>query len=235
MHIFYSPDINGDTAILSTEESGHCIRVLRLRLHEHVQLMDGKGGFYEAEITDASASACRLNILKPIHYNHSRSFKLHIAIAPTKNTDRFEWFVEKSVEIGIDTITPLLCQRSERRVLKTERLNKLIVSTMKQAINPVKPELNEMMDFKSFIKILPVSATNQFIAHCERQDLKPLKNSIIQGSDITILIGPEGDFSHEEILLAEKLGLLSVSLGKTRLRTETAGITACHTANLINE
>jgi 16S rRNA (uracil1498-N3)-methyltransferase len=235
MHIFYCQNIISNEALLSPEESAHCIRVLRLNRGDIVQLIDGKGGMFEAVISEPDVKQCRLEITGSITAHAPRNFNLHIAIAPTKNMDRFEWFIEKSVEIGIDTITPLLCQRAERRTLKTERLHKLIISTMKQAMVPYLPVLNELTGFKSFNTSLSGSHSNRFIAHCEDSDRKELGKVLSPVSDVIILIGPEGDFSPEEIKLATASGFIPVSLGQNRLRTETAGIVACHTVNLLNE
>jgi 16S rRNA (uracil1498-N3)-methyltransferase len=185
---------------------------------------------YEAIIAVPDVKKCKLEILGSIHLPEARKFSLHIAIAPTKSMERFEWFIEKAVEIGIDTITPLLCQRSERKVLKTDRLYKLIISTMKQAMIPVLPVLNELTAFGTFMDTRTGSRVNRFIAHCEGSDKKSLKDSLVPGSDVIVLIGPEGDFSPEEIKLAVGNGL-SRFPGTSRLRTETAGIVACHGDN----
>jgi 16S rRNA (uracil1498-N3)-methyltransferase len=235
VNIFYCYDISTKDAILSQEESLHCVRVLRLKKGDCVHLIDGKGGMFEAVISEPDVRQCRLEITGSLPVRTSRDFNLHIAIAPTKNIDRFEWFIEKAVEIGIDTITPLLCQRSERRALKTERLHKLILSTMKQAMVPYLPVLNELTDYKFFIDRLSESKSNRYIAHCENSDRKELRKILSTASDVIILIGPEGDFSPEEIILAIDSGFIPVSLGQNRLRTETAGIVACHTVNLMNE
>jgi 16S rRNA (uracil1498-N3)-methyltransferase len=235
VNIFYCPDIASEEALLSQEESAHCIRVLRLGKGDVVKLIDGKGGLFEAIISVPDAKLCRLEITCSLPVPPARNFNLHIAIAPTKNIDRFEWFIEKAVEIGIDTITPLLCQRSERRVLRTDRLHKLIISTMKQAIVPYLPVLNELTDYKKVIDSHTRSQFNGFIAHCEDSEKKKLKDALTPGSDVIILIGPEGDFSPEEIKLATGNGFIPVSLGNNRLRTETAGIVACNTVNVVNQ
>jgi 16S rRNA (uracil1498-N3)-methyltransferase len=197
-----------------------------------VQLIDGKGGLFEATITLPDPKQCRLQITATLPVSNPRNFNLHIAIAPTKNIDRFEWFIEKAVEIGIDTITPVLCQRSERKILRTDRLQKLIWSTMKQAKVTYLPILNELTDYQSFIGNCKEPQQSRFIAHCEETSKRNLKDALMPGSDIIILIGPEGDFSPEEIKLATNNHFMSVSLGQNRLRTETAGIVACLTANL---
>ncbi|MBN1183329.1 MAG: 16S rRNA (uracil(1498)-N(3))-methyltransferase [Bacteroidales bacterium] len=228
MHTFYSPHILNNTAILSPEESAHCLRVLRLGKGDKVVVIDGRGGMYEAEIAEPVANACRLEITGILPSPPERKHKIHIAIAPTKSIDRFEWFVEKSVEIGIDVITPLLCQRSERRVLKTERLHKLIISTIKQAMVPCLPVLNELTPFEKLVKDPALLHANRFIAHCQAGERRELKNEQLAACDAIILIGPEGDFTPEEVQLAVANGFIPVSLGNNRLRTETAGIVACH-------
>jgi 16S rRNA (uracil1498-N3)-methyltransferase len=235
MNIFYCPDIASGEAILSPEESAHCIRVLRLGQGEKVQVIDGKGGFYAATIAVPDAKKCRLEILETLEHRKARDYKIEVAIAPTKNMDRFEWFIEKSVEIGIDMITPLLCHRSERRVLKTDRLQKLILSSMKQAIIPYRPVLNELTVFKSYLANPGIPEYNRFIAHCEDTGRKKIQEVCKAGKDAVVLIGPEGDFAPEEIALAVKHGFIPVSLGVNRLRTETAGIVACNILNFINE
>ncbi|MBN1144897.1 MAG: 16S rRNA (uracil(1498)-N(3))-methyltransferase [Bacteroidales bacterium] len=232
MHTFYSPDIIDNKAKLSPEESAHCLRVLRLGKGDQVILIDGKGGLYEAVIAEPDVRACRIEITKALPSPPERKHQIHIAIAPTKNMDRFEWFVEKSVEIGIDIITPLLCQRSERRVLKTERLHKLIISTIKQAMVTRLPVLNELTDFKKLIKETTLPPANRFIAHCGETARKELKQALLPQSDAVVLIGPEGDFTPDEITLALENRFIPVSLGNNRLRTETAGIVACHIAVL---
>jgi 16S rRNA (uracil1498-N3)-methyltransferase len=234
MNIFYCPDIAAGEATLSAEESAHCIRVLRLGQGDKVQVIDGKGGFFMAEIAVPEAKKCRLQILEPIEHGKAHHYKTGIAIAPTKNMDRFEWFIEKSVEIGIDIIIPLLCHRSERRVLKTDRLQKLIISTMKQAIIPYQPVLHELTEFKSFVQKQGACAGNRFVAHCEDTGKRNLQDVCNAGMDAMVLIGPEGDFSPDEISLAIRHGFIPVSLGQNRLRTETAGVVACTIVNMVN-
>jgi 16S rRNA (uracil1498-N3)-methyltransferase len=235
VNIFYCSNISSKEALLSQEESAHCIRVLRLNKGDRVLLIDGRGGMFEAIISSPDPKQCRLEITGSLPVPPTRNFNLHVAIAPTKSLDRFEWFIEKAVEIGIDTITPLLCQRSERRVLKTDRLHKLIIATMKQAMIPYLPVLNELTDYKILIDTITGSQRNRFIAHCEESEKKTLRNVLTPGSDVVILIGPEGDFSPEEIGLAINNNFIPVSLGCNRLRTETAGIVACNTVNFMNK
>lgn len=232
MHLFYTPDIKGDTYTLNQTESKHCTKVLRLSEGDIIHLIDGVGGFYTAEITDASPKACKVKCTEIIREYEKRSFSLHIGIAPTKNNDRTEWFLEKCTEMGIDKITPLLCEHSERKVVKTERLNKIITSAVKQSLKAYHPELEEMIKFKNFIN--QDFSGQKFIAHCNPGEKTPLQDIYTEDSDVVILIGPEGDFSPKEVEMAKEAGFKEISLGNSRLRTETAGIVACHTINLIN-
>lgn len=235
MQLFYTPDINltASTFILDEAESKHAVKVLRLATGDKISLVDGKGIFFEAEITQAHAKKCELRILSSTKEANSKS-TIHIAIAPTKNNDRLEWFVEKATEIGITEITPLICQRSERKMLKTDRLEKTAIAAMKQSIKATLPKINEPVTFKDFIKITP-KQPNLFIAHCLDNQEKHLSQLCIKNKPSIVLIGPEGDFTKEEIDLAIKNQFKPISLGKSRLRTETAGIVACHTINLLNE
>lgn len=233
MQLFYFPNISGTEIILDETESKHVIRVLRLQNGNRVQVVDGKGGFYLAEIVDANQKKCRLSIIKSQKEFGKRNFHLHIAIAPTKNIDRFEWFLEKATEIGIDEITPLLTSHSERKTVNPERLEKILVSAMKQSLKAYLPKLNELTSFKELVT--NYKTENKFIAYCDDIQKTHLKDLANQGKDTLILIGPEGDFSPEEVKLAIENGYNVVSLGTSRLRTETAGIVACHIVNLANE
>jgi 16S rRNA (uracil1498-N3)-methyltransferase len=235
MNIFYAPDILLPDVTLSPEESAHCIRVLRLGAGAKVQLIDGKGGYYNAVVTLPDAKHCRLSVTETIESRAPRKYSVHIAIAPTKNMDRFEWFIEKSVEIGIDIITPLLCHHSERKVLKTDRLEKLIIATMKQAIIPGKPVLNELTSFKDFVGSIALRGTNRFIAHCEETDRKRFVDVCKAGKTTIVMIGPEGDFSPDEIELAISQDFIPVTLGGNRLRTETAGVLVCSFISALND
>jgi len=230
----YCTEVTGNSATLSTEESMHCIKVLRLKKGDHLIIIDGKGGLYDAVIEIPDPKHCIVNINKTIEHSKNRDAKLHIAIAPTKNPDRFEWFIEKSVEIGVDIITPLLCQRSERTAIKTERINKLIISSIKQAVIPYKPVLNEMIRFGDFVGGISGSPFNRFIAHCLDTDKKQLKDVLSPKTNTIILIGPEGDFTPGEIDMALASNFTPVSLGSNRLRTETAGVVACSIVQIIN-
>ena len=235
MLLFYTPTIRlTDTAfILDEAESKHAIKVLRLNAGDKINLVDGKGTFFDAEITQAHAKKCELRILSSNKETDNKS-AIHIAIAPTKNNDRLEWFVEKATEIGIAEITPLICQRSERKMLKTDRLEKTAIAAMKQSLKASLPKVNEPITFKDFIKITP-KQSNLFIAHCLDKTEKHLSEICTKNKETLVLIGPEGDFTKEEIDLAIKNQFKPISLGKSRLRTETAGIVACHTINLLNE
>ena len=232
MHVFYTPDIQ-NRAELPAEEAAHAIRVLRLQAGDEVTLTDGKGNFYRAEISVASNKRCLVNILEtqpqePLWQGH-----LHIAMAPTKNMDRTEWFAEKATEIGFDEVTFLNCRFSERKVIKTERIQKILVSAIKQSLKARLPRLNEMTDFDKFVR-QPFNG-QKFIAHCYEGEKPLLRDVSKRGQDALVLIGPEGDFSEEEVKLAIEQGFQPISLGRSRLRTETAALVACHILNLQNQ
>ncbi|RRD89790.1 16S rRNA (uracil(1498)-N(3))-methyltransferase [Bacteroides heparinolyticus] len=232
MHIFYTPDIQ-TCAELPEEEAAHAVRVLRLQTGDEVTLTDGKGNFYRAEISTATNKRCLVRILETIPQAPLWTGHLHIALAPTKNMDRTEWFAEKATEIGFDELTFLNCRFSERKVVKTERISKILVSAIKQSLKARMPRLNEMTDFKQFVA-QPFEG-QKFIAHCYEGEKPLLKDVLTPGLDAVILIGPEGDFSEEEVKTAEAHGFRPVSLGKSRLRTETAALVACHLLNLQNQ
>lgn len=230
MHLFYTPNISETEYILNEEESKHCVKVLRLKENDIIYLVDGNGGFYKAAISSISGKHCLLKLIEAHKEYGKRNYRLHIAIAPTKNIDRIEWFVEKATEIGIDEITPIICQRSERKIIKNERLEKIAIAAMKQSAKAYLPRINEAACFNDFIK--KQNASLKCIAHCLPENKKDLKSIIQSFNDLLILIGPEGDFTSQEIELALKYNYIPVSLGESRLRTETAGITACVTVNL---
>jgi 16S rRNA (uracil1498-N3)-methyltransferase len=232
MHLFYTPDITGDIYSLSEEESIHCRKVLRLSEGDTVFLTDGKGILFEAHILDSNGRKVVIEIIsKKEGYGH-RDYQLHLAVAPTKNIDRFEWFLEKATEIGIDRITPLICEHSERRQLRCDRLVKVITSAVKQSLKAYHPVLNEPVAFRDFIA--EDHKGGLFIAHLQENNPVLLKNMYKKGTDATILIGPEGDFSDKEIAAAQKASYQIISLGDSRLRTETAALAACHTVWNIN-
>ncbi|HEY3372862.1 MAG TPA: 16S rRNA (uracil(1498)-N(3))-methyltransferase [Prolixibacteraceae bacterium] len=233
MHIFYTPDIAGSSYTLDETESKHCIRVLRLEQGDEIILVDGRGGYFTAQIVDPNPKRCAVKVIKSELNFGLRPFQIHVAIAPTKNIERIEWFLEKTTEIGINQITPLLCRFSERKDIKTERLEKVMVSAMKQSLKAYLPQLNPLTKFNDFIA-QPFEG-QKFIAHCDEQHRDLLKKMIIPNQNYLILIGPEGDFSPEEIKMAIEAGFHPVSLGDSRLRTETAGVVACHTFHLLNE
>ena len=232
MHIFYTPDIQAHPE-LPEEETAHAVRVLRLQPGDEVMLTDGTGNFYRARISLIAHKRCLVDIVETVPQPPLWSGHLHIAMAPTKNMDRTEWFAEKATEIGIDELTFLNCRYSERKVLKTERIAKILVSALKQSLKARLPRLNEMTDFKTFIQ-QPFSG-QKFIAHCHEGEKTPLKDAVHKGEEVVVLIGPEGDFSEEEVHLAEEAGFIPVSLGPSRLRTETAALVACHILNLKNQ
>ena len=233
MHLFYTPDI-AETLTLPEVESGHCVRVLRLSEGDEIGLIDGKGTFYRAQITLAHNKRCGVRIVEELKQPSHWSGEIEIAIAPTKNLDRIEWFAEKTTEMGIDAIVPLLCRFSERKELKTERIEKILVSAMKQSLKAVLPRLEEMTPFDRYV--CEGFDGQKFIAHCHADSERILlSQSYKPGSRVRILIGPEGDFSPEEVELAIAHGYRPISLGASRLRTETAGVVACHTIHTINE
>lgn len=233
MQLFYVPNFSGTEIIFDETESKHAVRVLRLQNGNRVKVVDGKGGFYQAEISDANPKKCKLSIIGFNKEFGKKDFHLHIAIAPTKNIDRFEWFLEKATEIGIDEITPLLTSHSERKTVNPERLEKILVSAMKQSLKAYLPKMNNMTTFKELV--INNKTENKYIAYCDEIRKEHLKNVGIRGKNALILIGPEGDFSPDEIQVALENSFKVVSLGNARLRTETAGIVACHIVNLANE
>lgn len=245
MYLFYAPDI-ATTLTLPEDESQHCVQVLRAQAGEHILVTDGVGALFQCEITNPHRKHCEVVILseerpEPLHEGY-----VHIAIAPTKNIDRLEWMIEKCTEMGIDEITPILCEHSERKVINDERLRKIMISAAKQSLKTTFPRLNALTPLASF---LPSSSEeSRFIAHCMSDEesaslqanyrptpgKEALWHHVKRGNSTLVLIGPEGDFSPQEIALALHSGFVPVSLGKARLRTETAGLTACHTIILAN-
>jgi len=232
MALFYVPNLASGN-VLPEEESQHAVKVLRLQVGSAIEVVDGIGGFYNARITNPHPKHCGFEITETKTEFGKRNYKLHIAIAPTKNIERLEWFIEKATEIGIDEITPIICRFSERKIVKEERLEKIIVSAAKQSVKAYFPKLNPLCTFEELMK--SHNASQKFIAHCYEEDKKLLQNEIVKSSDVLILIGPEGDFSKEEVQKAIALGFTPISLGESRLRTETAGIVACCTAAIANQ
>jgi 16S rRNA (uracil1498-N3)-methyltransferase len=234
MQIFYAPDIAGDTYTLDEKESKHIIRVLRMIKGADVRLIDGQGNLYEGIISDPDQKRCTIKVTGRINDFERRNYRLHIAISPLKNPERFEWFVEKSVEIGIDEITPLVCRNTEKPGIKADRVNNLIISAMKQSLKSTKTVLNDTCNFKEFIKMELKGIL--MIAHCY-DSIERMKVSDVytKNENAIVLIGPEGDFSREEIQSAIKSKFFPVHLGPSRLRTETAGIAACHSIYFLNQ
>ena len=238
VRFFYAPDA-ATTHELPEEEAQHAVRVLRLDAGDEIMLMDGKGSFYLAEITEATKKRCFYQLKETLPQPRQWQGHLHLAMAPTKNLDRVEWLAEKATEIGFDELTFLNCKFSERKVLKTERIDKILISAMKQSHKAWKPILNEMTDFKDFMK--RDFKGGKYICHCygEENDVELgkkvlLKDVLKVGEDALVMVGPEGDFSVDEVLEAERNGFQSVSLGESRLRTETAALIAVHLMNLFN-
>ena len=232
MHLFYTPDISSDIYTLSEEESRHCQKVLRLKEGDLIHLTDGMGTLYEARLVDASGKQVTVEVMDKMEGAGRRPYRIHLAVAPTKNIDRFEWFLEKATEIGVDEITPLLCEHSERKAVRQDRLFKVITSAVKQSLKAYHPVLNGMTSFKEF---LGKDRQGQLlIAHLQEQDPVMLQHAYEKGSEVTILIGPEGDFSPLELDMAEEAGNQCVSIGDSRLRTETAAVVACHSIYLLN-
>lgn len=223
MHLFYVPDIQ--SGFLPEDESRHAVKVLRLQSGSTIAIVDGVGGYHTAEITLAHPAKCGFQIVESVLEVGKRNYRLHIAMAPTKNIERFEWFIEKATEIGIDSVIPLLCHHSERKVIKHERLEKVIVSAAKQSLKAYFPVLRPLTTFNDLLK--EFQHFDVFIAHCYESTKTHLRDVIKTTEDILILIGPEGDFSRDEVEKAIAAGAVPVSLGESRLRTETAGVMAC--------
>ncbi len=225
MEVFFSADIFGEFFTLNKEESKHIVRVLRKKSGDRFFVTNGKGSLFDVEIAEANPKACILKILQEKVEYGKRVYSLHIAIAPTKNINRYEWFLEKATEIGIDKISPVICEHSERKVIKPERLEKVIVAAAKQSVKAYFPALLPISKFELFLQ--NNREGNKLIAVCSGEEVVPIQKALSKKEDTIILIGPEGGFSPEEIAMAKEYGFKTVSLGDNRLRTETAGIVAC--------
>ncbi len=241
MHIFYQPDLTQNEIFLDEEESKHCVRVLRMKIGEEVELVDGKGTSAIAKIIDDHPKRCLLNIINRKSQIVNRKYYLHIAIAPTKNFDRIEWFIEKAVEVGIDEISFIECKNSERAKVNMQRCEKVAISAMKQSIQFWLPKINDVRKSDEVMKGLNDEEL-KLIAFCETDTKQTLHQHINQSTvtssevekhQITILIGPEGDFTKEEVELALKNNFKTVSFGENRLRTETAALYACMAINVL--
>lgn len=237
VRFFYVPNAIKEIE-LPEEEAQHAVRVLRMHEGDEMMLMDGEGTYYRAEVASTTKKRCFYTINDILYQKRQWQGHLHLAMAPTKNMDRTEWTCEKATEIGFDELTFLRCQFSERTVIKTERIDKILVSAMKQSRKAWKPILNEMTDFKTFVEKCHDIKVGKYICHCYDEPMlgekKLLRKCLKRGKDALVLVGPEGDFSIEEVKMAEANGFQSVSLGESRLRTETAGLVAVHLMNLYN-
>ena len=235
MQLFFNPELTKESKqiIFDKTESRHIVKVLRKKEGDILHITNGNGFLFTSEIKLASDKKCLAAIIKTEEKVKPWNYYLHIAIAPTKNNDRLEWFLEKATEIGIDEITPIICQNSERKIIKKERLEKIIQSAMKQSLKFTLPKLNYAIKLSHFIN--QNSNKNTYIAHCEEEEKTILKDTIKPSENSVILIGPEGDFSSEEIKFALEKNYKPISLGKSRLRTETAGLVAIQTVSFVNE
>jgi 16S rRNA (uracil1498-N3)-methyltransferase len=233
MHLFYTQNILPPLHELGEEESRHCVKVLRLGRGDRINLADGSGTMYTAEITDANPAHCRVKIIDSVANWGRRGYGLTMAVAPTKNIDRYEWFIEKATEVGCDRFIPMECTHSERRVVKRDRLTKVAVSAAKQSLKAYLPAIDEMTPFNQVVA-MPFDGV-KLIAHCI-DDLphKLLRDCVDAGDNVLALIGPEGDFSPEEVALATAHGFIPLSLGDSRLRTETAALATVMGVAFIN-
>ncbi len=234
MQLFYNSELTAEhnTFSFNKEESKHIVKVLRKNIGDTLHITNGKGWLFNAEISIANLKKCDVVILSK-KKQEKKNYNLHLAVAPTKMNDRYEWFLEKATEIGVDTITPIICNHSERKFIKAERFEKILQSAMKQSLSTHLPVLKPAISFKDFVN--QEFNGDLFIAHCEETHRKSLKQELKSNTNTTILIGPEGDFSSKEIELAQQKLFTPVMLGKTRLRTETAAIVACHSVAFTNE
>lgn len=231
MQIFYTPDIQGMEYFFNEEESKHAIRVLRLAIGDKVHLVDGKGNLFEGVIEDPKPKKCKVLITNVTKEFEKRNYYLHMAISPLKNPDRFEWFLEKATEIGIDEISPILCERTEKRNLNIDRCNRIVESAMKQSLKAYHPLINPLRKLEDVLQHAKESV--KMIATCEG-DRKLIRDVYSNGQSGCLLIGPEGDFTPAEVSKALQAGFSSISMGSSRLRTETAGVAGCHSINFLN-
>ena len=234
MELFFSRDIEGGICRLDHDESGHCIKVLRHRCGDEISVIDGEGTLYRCKITSDSHKGVEAMVLEQVENWGGHPYRLHLAVCPTKNNDRYEWFAEKACEIGFDVLSPIIGEHSERKILKTQRVEKILVSAAKQSLKASVPAVNEPVSVKEFIKASAADGL-KLIAYCfddeniPRRSIKEVLDTY-DGTDITVMIGPEGDFSQEEAKLALDAGFIPVHLGASRLRTETAAVTAASAA-----
>lgn len=236
MQLFYHPEANevNQELVFDREESKHIIKVLRKKKGDILNITNGLGFFYASEISVANHNKCVVKITEKIP-QQPLPYQLHLAVAPTKLNDRYEWFLEKATEIGVTEITPVFCNHSERTKIKPDRYEKILQSAMKQSLKAHLPILNKAISFKEFIEMNAENPANKYIAHCAEGTKKSLKDVLQASEDVLILIGPEGDFASSEIELALDNNFSALSLGESRLRTETAAIVACHSVAFVNE
>lgn len=235
VQFFYSTQIDVHNITLDHDESRHCLRVLRMRVGDRVEVVDGKGNLYDAEILNDRDKQCGLLIISHKKHFGKRDFKISIGMALPKNVERFEWFLEKATEIGVDEIYPVITERSERVKLNMERVRKILISAMKQSGKAYLPVLHEPRNFSDMMITGVMSDLQKFIAVCGVENSSHLMDAYIKGKDALVLIGPEGDFTSGEVKLAQSNGFEPINLGKSRLRVETAGVVACCVVNLVNE
>ncbi len=233
MRFFYDNTISGDFHTLSEEESNHCARVLRLKVGDEIFIADGQGTLFRTQIENVDHKHTSVRVVETIAEYNKLPYRLHVAIAPTKNMDRVEWFLEKATEIGISEITPIICKNSERKVIKTDRMNRIVEAAMKQSYKAYHPQINEAVKFTDFVK--SDNSEQKFVAHCEDDGKRIYLADVVKPqTSVTVLIGPEGDFSHDEIEMALQ-HYVPVTLGQSRLRTETAALVACDIVSIVNQ
>ena len=232
MNLFYAPHIISPVFQLSAEESKHIVKVLRMRAGDDIFFTDGLGMLYHCRVAEANPKGALVEVLGKEPGKDHRDFYLQMAVAPTKNINRYEWFLEKATEIGVNQLTPFISEHSERKALKTERLNRVITAAMKQSLKTFHPVLDKALPFEKLIQ-QPFDG-EKFIAYIDKAVTLELSKAYPRGSNALVLIGPEGDFSPAEVEAAKAYGFIPVKLGPARLRTETAAVTACHTINLLN-
>ncbi|MFP4289362.1 MAG: 16S rRNA (uracil(1498)-N(3))-methyltransferase [Bacteroidales bacterium] len=230
--LFFSEDVEREIVTLSAEESRHCAKVLRKKAGDEIFLTNGKGVLSTGVLLDVHSARTNVTIVSRQTLKNQRSFYLHMIVAPTKSMDRFEWFVEKATEIGVDEITPVVCAQSERNIVKTERLKRIIISALKQSQRTFMPKVNPVITYSALME--KDFSDSCYIAHCLEGEKVYLSDDYQKRSNATVLIGPEGDFNQSEIDMALGKGFLAISLGENRLRTETAALLSCIELNLIN-
>ncbi len=235
MQFFYSENAALNTIVyLDKDESKHCVKSLRKKKGDILQITNGKGQLFEAILMNDDITKCMLQISKEVDVPFCKKYKLTVAISPLKNPDRFEWFIEKATEIGVDKIYPIICEHTEKTSIKLERLNRIALSAMKQSLKVNLPEISHPIKISDFLKG-DFSSSHNFIAWCETSKESLLSDIVVKSQDVVLLIGPEGDFNKSEVDLAIQKGFLPVSLGNSRFRTETAGVLACYTVFLANQ